>query len=74
MCNLETERKFHQLAEDGELAFELTLNVTSGALVTLRALNTEAGLAWTYELGTAATALEDSGADSAMPGGRGALQ
>lgn len=74
MCNLKSERKFHQLAVDGELAFELTLNVTSGALISLRVLSNEAGLAWTYELGTAAVALGESGADSALPGGRGSPQ
>jgi len=54
MCNFKTEQKFHHLVEDGVLAFELTLHVHSGPLITLRAMQTDAGLTWAYEVGTGA--------------------
>lgn len=73
MCNLKAARKLHSTSGNESLAFELTVLTGSGPLITLRALETPAGLIWTYELGTAAIAAK-VGCASATTAARVSLQ
>ena len=56
MCNFQDAVRYDRFSRTAGLVIRVTLVVRSGVLLTLTATSTEERLAWSYEIGPAATA------------------